>query len=262
MFSLQFGQLETWIASFFWPFFRIASFFMIAPIFGSNLVNPRTKIALAFLITLAIYPTLDTLPKIDLLSLNAVLITIQQIIIGVSLGLFLQLLFALFVTAGQMIAMQMGLGFAAMVDPNNGISSTVISQFYLMLTTMLFIAFDGHLVVMEIFISSFSQMPIAISLLESDFLQMLLDALSWMFASALLIALPAICSVFLVNVSFGIITRASPQFNVFAIGFPFTMLIGLIAVWISLSGIVDNFEQLCRDLFSMLRQLIGLGEGE
>jgi len=249
-------NLQTWISGFIWPFFRIAAFFMLVPIFGSNLINARIRIMLAILITAAIQPTLPPVPDIELISIESMLITLQQMVIGVSLGLLLQLLFQITIIAGQMIAMQMGLGFAAMVDPNNGVSSTVISQYYLLFSTLLFITFDGHLITLEVFISSFQTMPISNEGLSDSFIQGLFEALSWMFASAMVIALPAICTIFLINISFGIITRAAPQFNVFSIGFPFTMVIGLFTLWVSLAGFVFQFEQLSEIILTSMERLI------
>src|SRR5690554_3795995 len=120
------------------------------------------------------------------------LVVAQQLLIGVMLGFFLQMLFQLFVLLGQMIAMQMGLGFASMIDPSNGVNVAILSTFYLMFVTVLFISFDGHLVMIEVIAESFELIPISTSGLDVDVYYQLVTTISWAFSSALLLALPAL----------------------------------------------------------------------
>ena len=139
------GQLAAYLGSFFWPLFRIAGFMMAAPVLGSQLVPMRIKLIIALAVTLVVTPLLPPVPEVAPLSLSALAMVVQQLLIGAALGFFLQLVFQIMVLAGQMIAMQMGLGFASMMDPTNGVNVTVVSSFYLMFVTVLFVAFDGHL---------------------------------------------------------------------------------------------------------------------
>ena len=117
-----------WVGQYFWPLFRLGSFLMVIPIFGTQLVPARVRLGLALMMTVLISPMIPEVPQVEALSADAVVITLQQVLIGVGMGFALTALWQLFVVAGQMIAMQMGLGFASMVDPANGVNVPVLSQ--------------------------------------------------------------------------------------------------------------------------------------
>ncbi|WP_197474781.1 flagellar biosynthetic protein FliR, partial [Oleiphilus sp. HI0079] len=140
------AQISAWVAGWLWPLFRIASFFMVIPIIGTQLVPMRVRIGFSFAVTLLVVPLLPPVPAVDALAFTSVYITLQQIFIGTLMGLMFVMLMQLFVVAGQMIAMQMGLGFASMVDPANGVSVAVLSQIFLVGVTLIFLAMNGHLV--------------------------------------------------------------------------------------------------------------------
>ena len=154
-----------------------------------------------------------------------------------------------------MIAMQMGLGFASMIDPTNGVSVAVLSQFYVLLVTLLFLAFNGHLVAFEVLIEGFNFLPVGGGILSQSVLYTIAVAGSWMLSSALLLALPAVTAILIVNFAFGIMTRAAPQLNIFSLGFPFTLMFGLFILWVSLSGFLPQYQQLSAYIFQLLNQL-------
>jgi flagellar biosynthetic protein FliR len=152
--------------------------------------------------------------------------------------------------------MQMGLGFASMVDPSNGIFVAIISQFYLTLTTLIFLAMNGHLVAVEVLIESFTVLPVSTEWQLGQFFDVA-RAGTWMFASALFVALPAVTAILIVNFAFGIMTRAAPQLNIFSLGFPFTMLIGLTIMWIGLSGFLPQYQRLVAECLLMIKTMYG-----
>ena len=169
----------------------------------------------------------------------------------------------IFVVAGQIIAMQMGLGFASMVDPTNGVTVPVLSQIYLIAVTLIFLAMNGHLVMIETIVESFTIWPISQDILGGMSIQptelwLFLIKVNWLFASALLVALPVITSVLIVNLSFGIVTRAAPQMNVFTLGFPIGMIFGFFLVWASVSELAPMFERFSRELFEFFREIKGV----
>src|SRR5690606_4151247 len=122
-------------------------------------VPTRVRLYLTLAICVVLVPSLPPMPQVDALSLRSLLLIAEQVLIGAMFGFVLQLLFQLFTVAGQIIAMQMGLGFASMVDPANGVSVPVLGQFLLMLVTLLFLAINGHLVALEILAESFVSLP-------------------------------------------------------------------------------------------------------
>ena len=153
-------QISTWVASFILPLFRVTAVLMSMPVFGTTLVPRRIRLYFAVAITVVIVPVLPPMPLVNALDLSALMLIAEQILIGAMLGFSLQLFFQSFVIAGQIISIQMGMGFASMVDPTNGVSAAVIGQFLTMLVTLLFLAMNGHLVVFEVLTESFTTLPV------------------------------------------------------------------------------------------------------
>lgn len=246
-----------WVGQHLWPLFRLASFMMVIPVIGTQLVPARVRLGLALLITILVVPIIPPVPEVEAFSADAVVITLQQILIGVGMGFALTALFQLFVIAGQMIAMQMGLGFASMMDPAHGVNVTVLSQIYTITVTLLYLAMNGHLVAFEVFIESFRTMPIGLEGLGQAGVWQLANHISWMFVSAMLLALPAVTAVLIVNISFGVMTRAAPQMNIFALGFPIGLIFGLFSIWVLHANFLPHFDQYARQTFEFMRQLQG-----
>lgn len=256
------AQIGAWVGQWLWPMFRIASFFMVIPIIGTQLVPMRVRAGLALLVTMLVAPLLGPMPEIEALSLNAVMVSLQQIFIGTLMGFSFVLLMQLFVVGGQMIAMQMGLGFASMIDPANGVNVPVLSQIFLIAVTLMFLAMNGHLVMIDVIVESFRSWPISTTIIgpgsiSQTVLWDITMRVNWLFASALLLALPAITAVLIVNLAFGIMTRAAPQMNVFSLGFPIGMLFGLLIIWVSVAGLFPQFEKLSEQTFIFLREVQG-----
>lgn len=255
MFELSLLQIEQGIAAFLWPFFRIASFFMAVPLLGSQLVNARIRLMLALAVTMIIAPLLPEMPAFEGLSPASYLVIAQQILIGAALGFLFQIFYQIFVLGGQMIAMQMGLGFASMTDPANGISVVMLGQFYLTLIMMLFVALNGHLIMIEVVVRSFDVVPVALQGLTKESLWRVAAAGSWMFSAAMLMALPAVTALLVVNMTFGIMSRAAPQLNILAVGFPFTMVLGLFINWVNLGGFLDQYMRIAEFVLTYIENL-------
>ena len=168
MLELTDTQISTWVASFMLPLFRVAAVLMTMPVFGTSLLPQRIRLYFALAITVVIVPGLPPMPPVQALDMSAMLLIGEQILIGALFGLSLQLFFQAFVIAGQIVAIQMGLAFASMVDPANGVNTTVISQFLTMLVTLLFLSMNGHLVVFEVLVESFTTLPVGSCLLYTS----------------------------------------------------------------------------------------------
>jgi flagellar biosynthesis protein FliR len=256
------AQIGAWVGSFLWPLFRIASFLMVVPVVGTQLVPMQVRLGLSVVIAIVVAPLIETVPYVEALSIEALFITLQQLLVGTLLGFMFVLLMQLFVVSGQMIAMQMGLGFASMVDPTNGVTVPVLSQIFLIAVTLTFLAMNGHLVMIEVIIESFSVWPVSSTIigpgsLQSHVLWEMLMRVNWLFASALLVALPVITSVLVVNISFGVMTRAAPQMNVFSLGFPIGMLFGFFLLWVSVNELGPLFQRFSGQTFVFLRDVMG-----
>lgn len=247
-------QISTWVASFILPLFRIGAVLMTMPIFGTTLVPTRVRLYFALVITVVVVPGLPPMPQVHALDLSALLLIAEQIIIGALMGLSLQLFFQAFVVAGQIISIQMGMGFASMVDPTNGVSAAVIGQFLTMLVTLLFLGMNGHLVVFEVLTESFTTMPVGSAMLINHFWE-LANKLGWVLGAAMLLVMPAITALLVVNIAFGVMTRAAPQLNIFSIGFPLTLVLGLVIFWVGLGDILNQYQPLATEALQLLRDM-------
>jgi flagellar biosynthetic protein FliR len=254
MLELSDAQIGGWVSSFLLPMFRVAALLMVMPIVGTQLVPTRIRLYFALGICVVLVPNLPPMPQVDALSLPAFMLIAQEILVGVMLGFVLQLFFHAFVIAGQILATQMGLGFASMVDPANGISVAVIGQFFTMLVTLLFLAMNGHLVVFEVLAESFVTLPVG-SGLQVDHYWQLANKLGWVLGAGLLLVLPAITALLVVNIAFGVMTRAAPQLNIFSIGFPLTLVLGLVIVWISMADILTQYQVFATEALQFLREM-------
>lgn len=256
MLELTSSEISRWVASYLWVLFRIGAVLMTMPVLGTQLLPMRIRLYLALALTILIAPQVPVVPTLDALSLATWVIIAEQILIGAAMGFLLQLLFQIHVLAGQVIAMQMGLGFASMNDPSMGISVAVISQVFTMLVTLLFLAMNGHLVVIEVLAESFTTLPVGQSLVASDFLT-LVQRFSWVLAASLLIGLPAVTALLIVNLSFGVMMRAAPQLNIFSIGFPLTLVFGLFILWVLLGNVLGQYHELAAEALIWLREMVG-----
>lgn len=259
MFSLSSTEIMSWAGGFLWPLFRIAALVTAAPVFGARTIPAQIKLIFSLVLTLVLMPVIPQTPAIDLFSANAVIITLNQVLIGLAMGLALQFLFAMFVVGGQIIAFQMGLGFASMVDPNSGTTVPVLSQFYVIMLTLLFFALDGHLVFIDIVANSFQLLPIGMNGISVDGFWALALWGGKMYAGAVQIALPLIASLLLINIAFGIITRSAPQFNIFSFGFPVTIVAGFVLMLITFNTVVPHMTSQLREVFNLIYSLLGGG---
>ncbi|MEE9320396.1 MAG: flagellar biosynthetic protein FliR [Granulosicoccus sp.] len=248
-------QINTWMGTLLWPLFRVAGLLSIMPTLGGGEVPARVRIGLAVAITWLILPSIGAVPALDPLSVDSILISAQQVLIGVAMGLIVLLVFNAVTLAGESIAITMGLGFALMNDPQNGVQVPTVSQFYLILATLLFLSFNGHHAVLILLSTSFTMLPIGGSL-DADALWHLVSWGSVVFRGGLAIALPAITAMLSVNIVMGVITRAAPQLNLFSIGFPITMTVGFLMIMVTLPVFGQEFQSLMAEAQVALSNLL------
>ncbi len=250
------AELLAAVSGFIWPLFRIGAMLVAMPVFSMRAAPARTRLIVSLVVTLVIWPVLPDMPKIEMLSFQGVMVALQQIAIGLCTGFILQIVFATLVFAGQGVAMSMGLGFASMVDPQTGVQVPVIAQIYVMTATLLFLVMDGHLLMIEMLVESFTTLPVSANGLVTLDLWALLAWSSMIFSGGLLMALPLVAGLLMVNVSFGVATRAAPQLNIFAVGFPVTLMLGMLMLWLTLPNILNNFSGLLTSAYQLIGQLL------
>ncbi len=242
------GQLTAWLTGLFWPFVRIGALLVAAPMFGARTVPVRVRITLALLLALVVYPLVQTPVDVDPLSLPGAALVLREV---------LQMVFSAMAMAGELVALSMGLAFASMVDPERGGSVPLVGQYFVIFATLLFLAMDGHLALLALLVESFQVLPPASGGLAGAGFQQLVSWGSDMFAAAVFVALPASAALLVANVSMGMIARSAPQLNVFAVGFPMTLLLGLVVLTFSMPSLGAQFEQVLEAGFAHARAVLG-----
>jgi flagellar biosynthetic protein FliR len=239
--SISEAQLVAWISPIFWPFLRVLAVFTTAPVFSSRAFPTRAKIALAFFVALATQASLPDMPVIGFNDPQAMGAVVQQVGIGLAIGFVVRLVFSAVELAGEVVGFQMGLNFAAFFDPTLNAQSSAVARFFGQMTALLFVVMNGHLMVLAAIIQSFRSFPVDQNFLEALGRMKLYQLGSDLFASALWIALPMVGMLMFANLALGIISRVAPQMNIFAIGFPITLVVGLVGIAVTLPMLDQPF---------------------
>lgn len=251
MIGISESQLLEWLSPILWPFFRILAVFTAAPIFSSRAFPVRARISLAFFIAFSAQASLNAQPVVDINGAGALGAVIQQVGVGLAIGFAVRIVFSVFELAGQIVGFQMGLGFAAFFDPSTSAQSSAMGRFYANMAALLFLAVNAHVVVLMAVIRSFEAFPV-----DQNFMQALekmkLHTLgAELFASALWIALPVIGMLMFANLALGIVSRVAPQMNIFSVGFPVTLGVGLI-------GVAATLPMLDQPFMSLMERVLGI----
>jgi flagellar biosynthetic protein FliR len=239
-----------------WPMLRISALLVAAPIFSLRALNLRIRIVLAMAITWLVFP-MHEWPSIDPLSAQGLLEILNQIMIGLLMGLMLQVVTAAIVVAGQSIANAIGLSMATMIDPNMG-NVPVISQFLLVLGTLIFVGLGGHALLLSLVVESFNSLPIGGDLMNTESMKHVIAWSSMLFLGALLTALPVMVALLFINIGLGVATRAAPSLNIFSVGFPAMVFAGFAVLVMALPSIGQRIQWLWMQGFFHVRGLVGL----
>jgi flagellar biosynthetic protein FliR len=223
-------QLSQWYGSVFWPLTRVLALFASAPVLSHPQIPIRAKVGIALAITLAIAPAVSSPPLAGLLEARGFVQLAHNILVGLALGFAVRIVFVGVELAGQLIGLQIGLSFAAYFNPDTSETENVVSNFMSMLVLLMFLAIDGHLMLLSALVQSFQLFPAGAAGAASIDPLTLVRAASDIFAIALTICLPILAVMLLVNVVLGVMARIAPQLNLFAVGFPLTVLVGLAAL--------------------------------
>jgi flagellar biosynthetic protein FliR len=247
------AQILAWLNPLLWPFLRALALFSAMPILGTRNVPMPVRIGLAGLIAIAAQPTLPAAPVVALDSALAITLIAQQAVIGLSLGFAVRLVFASIEFAGEIIGLQMGLNFAGFFDPISATTATATSRFFGTSVAWLFICINGHLLVIAALVQSFGAFPVGPE--PFAFLHQV-QPQRWgaeLFSTGLWIALPLITMLLFVNLVLGAISRVAPQINIFAIGFPVTLGVGLLGLLLTLPALQMPFTMALERLLGYFR---------
>ena len=255
--ELSINAIVEQVASYIWPFVRISAFVMVMPLIGGVFVPNRVRLLLALSLTIVIAPALPAHPEIDVLSVAGALAVFREVAIGVLLGFTVQLVFDAITLGGQVIAMSMGLGFAVFLDHARGVNIPVLGQLFLLLAMLVFLSLNGHLALVRLLAESYQLAPIGRAGLDSAALGGFLEWSGQIFEVAIKIALPAVVALIVVNLSFGVMSRAAPTLNLFAVGFPAAMLLGFLVVYLCIGSLQENVAGSLARTLTVLPRLIG-----
>ena len=253
MISLSEAQVLEWITPLLWPFLRALALFSSLPVLGSRTVPMPVRIGLAAFISLAAQASLPAAPLVALNSPAALMLVVQQAVIGLSLGFAVRLVFAAVEFAGELIGLQMGLNFAGFFDPMSASTATATSRFFGTTVAWLFIVVNGHLLVIAALVQSFTAFPVSAE--PFAFLHQV-QPQRWgaeIFVTGLWIALPLVTMLLFVNLVLGAISRVAPQINIFAIGFPVTLGVGLLGLLLTLPALQQPFTMTLERLLEQFR---------
>lgn len=256
MISFTIDQLYLWINAFLWPFFRVLGLFMVAPLFSESSIPLQVKVGAAVLISLVIAPTLAPMPTLPTASWEALWLALQQVLIGIALGFVMRIVFAIVMLAGEFIGFQMGLSFASFFDPGTGAQTAVISRLLNLVAMLVFLAVNGHLVMLNAFMHTFDIIPIAPGSLNPNGWGVLIEWTRELFLSGMLLALPLLIILLTMNLAFGILNRTAQQITIFAVGFPITLTTGLIILTIVIPQTAPFLMQLFEAGYETMARLV------
>jgi flagellar biosynthetic protein FliR len=237
-----------------WPMLRISAFLAFSSIFSIRAVNLRIRVAIGMVLTIFLSMQLEV-PRIDPVTAEGLKEIFNQLFIGFALGMIMQLATAAIVLAGQAVSGSMGLSMATMVDPTMG-SVPVVSAFFNILGTLVFLSIGGHLIVFGLLLESFTLFPIGKSLMTPDLLGKMTAWGAMMFVAGLLISLPVVITLLFVNIGVGFITRSAPSLNIFSVGLPAILLSGFVVVWLAIPSMINRMSWWWVQTFGQMRGML------
>ncbi|MEK6685486.1 MAG: flagellar biosynthetic protein FliR [Pseudomonadota bacterium] len=261
MISITTAELNTLLATFLWPFSRILALVASAPILGNPSVPVRVKLGLAIMITILVTPAVEkSIPPIDPASGIGLIILLQQILIGVAIGFVMRIVFVAVEMAGELIGLQMGLGFAIFFDPQNSGQIDIMGRFLGVIASLAFLAMDGHLMMIALISQSFTTLPVGSEGMTDATFTTLANLGGEIFKSGLQLSLPVLTALLITNLALGILTRAAPQLNIFAVGFPLTLSMGLLVLALSMPFYAPILERLVYDGLNLMMGILNVKE--
>jgi flagellar biosynthetic protein FliR len=253
MITISSGQLDAWLAVLMFPLARILGLIAIAPVFASVGLSTRVRVLIGLAIAFALAPVLPPMPSISAGSWIGLAVLVQQTLIGILIGLTLRIVFSAVDLAGEMMGLQMGLSFAVFYDPQNAGQTPVLGEFLGLLTTLIFLAMNGHLLTLAVLAESFRLLPIGSTPISAHSFTAIIGWASVLFSAGVLLSLPVVAALLIANLALGVLSRVAPQLNLFAVGFPVTIFSGFTVLTISLPYFGAALERLFDQSFSALR---------
>ncbi|WP_341675312.1 flagellar biosynthetic protein FliR [Niveibacterium sp. SC-1] len=263
MLSISSAQWSTWLALYMYPAARVLSMLAAAPVFDNQGLPRQMRLVVGLATTFAIASSLPPSPDAAMPgSYLVVPALIREMIIGYAMGFSVRLVFAAVDLAGDLIGLQMGLSFALFYDPQSAGQTTVLAEFLGLFTALTFLSLNGHLVLINAVAQSFQWLPAGVPSLSGDGFRAIVRSAGVIFSVGLLISLPAVAALLITNVALGVLTRAAPALNIFSLGFPITLAVGIAAMIFSLELFTTSFQGLFDHGFDTVGLFLRLAAGQ
>lgn len=256
MISITSAQLDAWIAAFIFPLARILGLLATAPMFNNAALPRRTRLIAGLAIAMALVPALPPMPAVPAGSWVGLAVLAQQIIVGVIMGFALRIAFTAVDLTGELVGLQMGLSFAVFFDPTSNGQTPVISEFFGLLATLVFLAMNGHLLALSLLAESFTLLPVTIDPISAGGIGRLVTGAAMIYVLGLMIALPLVAALLIANIAMGFLSRVAPQLNLFAVGFPVTLLAGFAVIALSLPYFGAALDTVFNQGFELMRAVM------
>lgn len=256
MITITVTQLQGMLAAYGWPFVRIIAFIATEPVLGNRAIPLQVKVALALLVTIVIAPVLPPPPDVPPASAAGLLILAQQVLIGAAMGFASRIVIAAAEMAGQLAGLQMGLGYALFFDPESSGQAPLVAEFYGLIAILVLLATNGHYVLLTALAESFRVLPAALEPLSGRGFLTLVSWGSKIFEIGMMMSLPVIGALLVANIGIGILVRAAPQLNIFAIGFPITLAVGFLMMYVSLPLLVPMVDALAQGGVALMMRML------
>ncbi len=254
--TLNAADVSLWVSRLWWPTLRVGGFVLSAPVASEVTIPPFIKIIMSVLLALLMSPLARVPAELSIFSGAGLFAAVQEVLIGIAIGMVVQLAFQALTFAGQTVSLTMGLGFATLVDPQHGANSTVLGQMFMIFGVLTYLAVNGHLMLLGALAQSFQTLPIGVPHVGGNFLLLVASWGAHIFESGLLIALPAVIALLIANLALGVVTRVAPQLNLFGIGFTITLICGLFALTAGIEGTMVGISSLIDNALSTVAELV------
>jgi flagellar biosynthesis protein FliR len=251
------ADISKWIVRLWWPILRIGGFILSAPITSAATVPSAMKIALCVGLAFILAPLVPVPDGLSIFSGAGVLAAVEEVLIGIAIGMVVQLAFEALSFAGMSVSLTMGLGFATLVDPQHGTDTPVLGQLFTIFGTLSYLAVNGHLMLIGALAKSFRSLPIGGANFDRNLLWAIAGWGARVFETGLLIALPAVIALVIVNLALGVVTRAAPQLNLFGIGFTITLMSGFLVLIVGLDGLMGGVSSLIDSALAAVNEMTG-----
>lgn len=239
-----------------WTLLRVSGVVILAPLLGAMYIPARVRILLAAALAFALLPSAGAAPALDPLSPLGIAAIARELSVGATIGFVLRLATEAALLAGQLVSTGMGLSFATVVDPQNG-GMPLLGRFYIIVGSLLLLATNAHLSLIALVAQSYAVVPLGSAGFGAPEARLVVDFAALMFAGALQLALPAVIAILMVNITFGVISRAAPTLNLFAVGFPVTILMGLLILVVTFRSQGPVWDSLIGEAFGLIGRLFG-----